>query len=409
MILDSHVHLGLPEHCSNKANPLNTLCLSWETLIKQMNAVNVDKAVALPVPHSDFDSQASNDYILDASIKTEGRIIPFCRIDKNLEKNLKNGFKGVKLHLGHEKGSNTSYENIGVDDILDILPILENMGTPIIVHISFRNKLADISKMFEVAPNLKVILAHCGRGHILTSDNVLQNAAILKTRDNVYFETSTIEDPLRGNGEIIHKLLTILGEDRLLFGTDYPFYKEIYSYKDHIDYLNRIELQPAVKNKFAYLNAMQLLNPEEKKVIIRPSNSDDIKYLLDDFLPNLPATDKKYLAYDSKCKYRNDWEKNIAGGRSCYIAEYEGNPVGYCRCFMDRKDTDLGDLWDFVVHPDFRKKGIATAMLQFLHKRYARMFAKTDAKNIPMMNLLRKFGYTPDNPDAPRVIKWHRG
>lgn len=409
MILDSHVHLGLPEHCSNKANPLINLCLSWENLIQQMNDANVDKAVALPVPHFDFDPQASNDYVLNASIKTNGRIIPFCRIDKNLKKNLENGFKGVKLHLGHEKGSNVSYDNIGFDDIKDILPTIENMGIPMIVHISFRNKLADIAKILEAAPNLKVILAHCGRGHIFTSENVLQNAAILKTKTNVYFETSTIEDPLHGNGEIVHSLLDILGEDRLLFGSDYPFYKETYSYKDQIDYLNRIDLPLAVKNKYAYLNAMRLLNSEKRKIVIRPSNSDDIKYVLDDFLPNLSAKDKKYLAFDSKYKYRNDWEKNIAGGRSCYIAEYEGSPVGYCRCFSDRKDTDLGDLWDFVVHPDYRKKGIATAMLQFLHRRYAKMFAKTDAKNVPMMNLLKKFGYTPDNPDAPRVIKWHRG
>jgi ribosomal protein S18 acetylase RimI-like enzyme len=78
------------------------------------------------------------------------------------------------------------------------------------------------------------------------------------------------------------------------------------------------------------------------------------------------------------------------------------------RCFENLKDKNEGDLWDFVVHPDYRNKGIAKQMLQYLHRRFKKMLAKTDANNKLMINLLKTFGYISDDLTAPRVIKWYR-
>ena len=78
--------------------------------------------------------------------------------------------------------------------------------------------MADQAKeILRVAPNLKVIVAHMGRRWPNTSDGVEGNLLELQDEPNVYFETSTVRD-----SEIMERAVEVLGEDRLVFGSDYP-------------------------------------------------------------------------------------------------------------------------------------------------------------------------------------------
>ena len=410
MLIDFHVHIGLPEHRTCKGSELADLHLAYPDLIKAMDKSGVSQAVVCPIPHRDYDIQESNKYLLEAVTESNDRLIPFCRIDKHLEQNLQNGFKGAKLHMGRSKGADLSYENIKIKNIVQQLRVLEDYGAPLFFHASFKNKPKQIKEILEVAPNLFLILAHCGRGNILTTEQVLENVEALKKYDRVYFETSTLEDPLTGKGEILQQICNIVGAKRILFGTDFPFLRDHCTYKNHIDYLIGSQLDKLCIRTISYDNAVRLLNlnNDSNRITIRRTNMKDIPHVFDKFFEELPTQDKKYLSLSSKLKYREHWEKHISAGKSCFVVQSQQTIVGYMRCFENLKDKSEGDLWDFVVHPNYRSRGIAKQMLQYLHRRFLKIFTKTDAKNNPMIGLLNSFGYASDNLTAPRVIKWHR-
>jgi ribosomal protein S18 acetylase RimI-like enzyme len=65
-------------------------------------------------------------------------------------------------------------------------------------------------------------------------------------------------------------------------------------------------------------------------------------------------------------------------------------------------------LEEIVVHPDYRRKGIAQELLKHYHRIFSKTLAKTNAKNTGMINLLKRNGYEPENPDAQRIINWNR-
>jgi GNAT superfamily N-acetyltransferase len=259
-----------------------------------------------------------------------------------------------------------------------------------------------------------LILAHCGRGKQNTTQHVIDNANALKKYDRVYFETSTMETPLTGSGEIVKQLCDILGNERIFFGSDYPYQKDL-EYVSHVAWLKKLPLSELDLQKVAYGNAHRLFNlGSEERIIIRRTNEKDIPLLFDVFFNELSEQDKKYLAISTKLKYREHWEKHVAAGNSCFLAIIGEKVVGYMRCFQIyegkklEKRTDIGDLWEFVVNPDYRKRGIATQMFAYLHRKFISIQAKTKSSNIPMKSLLMKFGYQPENPEAKRLIKWSK-
>ena len=103
-IIDAHIHLGLPEFCPVEETDFKyNLCCTYKDAISIMDSNNVKRAIALPIPHTQFDSKRANAYILEAFHYNPERFIPFCRIDDELEENLfYKGFRGVKLHLVYE-------------------------------------------------------------------------------------------------------------------------------------------------------------------------------------------------------------------------------------------------------------------------------------------------------------------
>ncbi|MDR3111439.1 MAG: GNAT family N-acetyltransferase [Planctomycetaceae bacterium] len=412
-IFDSHVHLGVLSHRERESSELPfDLYNGMIDFIKTMNKSGVERAIVFPIPHRDFHTGRSNDYIFEAYQKYPDRLISFCRIDDKLDENLRKGFKGAKLHL--------VYEDLKIRNIHTALKLLEDWNVPLLLHANFDKdnpqlKVQQVKEILSVTPNLLLILAHCGRGRICTDEQVVGNANALKTYDRIFFETSTVEDPQTANGSIVKAVCDIVGNERVLFGTDYPFQKDLYDYSALIcPTLNATCLDTDTKQKIMFSNIYNLLNlGNEERVIIRRTNESDIDAVFDVFFSELSKQDKKYLAISAKLKYREHWERHITSGKSCFVAVLTRDTsqekiVGYMRAFPTMMKEHQGDLWDFVVHPDYRKRGIAKQMLMYLHRRYSEMFAKTDANNVPMKTLLQSFGYQSENPDSVRIIKWNK-
>ena len=62
-IIDAHMHIGLHSFCDNENSEFPyDLCSTYDEIIKLMDANDVDKAIVLPIPHKDFNTEKTNNY-----------------------------------------------------------------------------------------------------------------------------------------------------------------------------------------------------------------------------------------------------------------------------------------------------------------------------------------------------------
>ncbi len=394
-IIDTHVHVGLPFCCTCIETKFEfDLCNSYEDTISLMDQYQIDKAVILPIPYYQFDSYMSNEYVLEAYNKFPDRFIPFCRIDKNLEDNLmRKDFKGVKLHL--------LYENLELKAIKKELQIIEDANVPIVVHAKYKDKVSQVEEMLKCAPNLKIILAHMGRGHLYTGEQVIENCIGIKKYSNVYVDTSTI-----GDIKSIINACEIIGYERVLYGSDYPFGKQYY--KQNYDYRGDIE---QLKNALSKEQLNLVLSQNAKKIFglgdqihlrIRRAKKNDLDSIIQ-LIEQLSDQDKKFLALQSKYSLIR---QIIRSERHCYIAEKKGVVVGFLR--ESGRPQKYSLLEELLVSPNCRGQGIASKMIDYYHNIFNKNMAKTNAANSQMIHILEKKGYIAENPDAPRIINWIR-
>ncbi len=395
MIIDSHIHVGKAEFSLVKHLDFDyDLFNGYEDTILMMNENKVDKAVIFPVPHIQIDPTKSNEYIYEAYLKYPDRFIPFCRIDSNLEDNLLSGrFKGVKIHM--------LYEQIELKAIKKQLQVIEDAGVPLVVHALFKDKVGQIDKINKYAPNIKIILAHMGRGHLYTGEQVVDNALKLKQYPNVYMDLSTV-----GDIQTIINCCEIIGYNKVLYASDYPFglnyYKEQYSYMHELKTI-RNALNSEQAELIFHKNIEHLLCLEQEDNIhirrVRRNDYEEIMALFD----AIDKKDSKYLALKNKFSLI---KQIIKSEKHCYVAVISGRIVGFMR--ESGRPENFSLLEEIVVNPDCRGKGIASSMLDYYHNAFKKNMAKTNAENSKMISLLIKKGYHAINPEAQRIINWER-
>jgi ribosomal protein S18 acetylase RimI-like enzyme len=261
-----------------------------------------------------------------------------------------------------------------------------------------------INEILKYAPNLFLILAHMGRGHINTDEGILENALALKEHDRVYFETSTVEDPITGNGSNgINKVCDIIGSKRVIFGTDYPFRRDRYDYHTIIDtFIHGID--EANLNDIMSNNISDLLNlkNDKNRIIIRCVKKGDL-IALRSFFDALSDEDKKFLALSSKLTHI---KTVIKSEKHCYVALINDTIVGFVR--ESGRPDGYSLLEEITVHPNYRRRGVAQQLLEHYHRIFSKTLAKTNAKNNGMITLLKRNGYAADNPEALRIVNWSR-
>ena len=392
MIIDAHIHAGLPDFCAGTAETLpRELCVTYAEVLSVMDTYGVNRAVLIPIPHRDIDTHLTNQYVLEAHKAFPERFIPFCRINDCLEENLASGFQGVKIHM--------VYEDIDIHALSGSLRTIENAGVPLMVHAKFADKVRQVEDIMSVAPEMKIILAHMGRGHIYTEEQVLQNAAGLRQYSNVYFETST-----SGGIESIVKVCDILGADRVIYGSDYPFGKSEfgagYEYDRDMQAV-REAFSPEQAEKILGGNIMRLLAKGES-VTVRPSRPEDYEGIIA-LLDSLDDREKKFLAL--AVKYQAV-KKVLRTGKHSYTAEIGGRIAGFL--MESGRPEGYSYIEEIAVAPEFRHKGVGKALLKHYLDIFPKSLAKTNSHNSPIINLLSQNGYIPDNPDAPRIINWKR-
>jgi hypothetical protein len=165
-VLDAHTHLGLDEDGRS---------LTLAELLGQLDAAGARRACVFPLhdPERRPAYSVPNDRVLAWAGESEGRLIPFCRLDPfegalaEAERCLAAGARGIKLH---PRAQEFAFDG---NELEGIFAIAEEARVPILIHAG--RGLPPIAQgLAELAlrhPEVVMILAHgaiCDQG-ILTS------------------------------------------------------------------------------------------------------------------------------------------------------------------------------------------------------------------------------------------------
>jgi len=165
------------------------------------------------------------------------------------------GAKGIKLHPA---------EGQYFPKDKSLWPVYEKaqeLGLPIISHGGIfmmslgvdYTKPSNFGPALESFPDLKLVIAHLGHGFWDESDE------LAKKYPNAYFDTSAVISGLK-NLEVLSddeaaELIRKLGVERVMFGSDYPWFNPAAS----LDALLGLPLTPEEKQKILSENAMNIL------------------------------------------------------------------------------------------------------------------------------------------------------
>src|SRR5262249_55616107 len=126
-VLDAHAHLGLDEDGRS---------LSVAQLLSMLDAADARRAVVFPLhdPERDPAYSVPNDRVLAWARETDGRLIPFCRLDPSeeplaeSERCLAAGARGIKLH---PRAQDFDFDGKEMDEVF---ALAETERVPILIH-----------------------------------------------------------------------------------------------------------------------------------------------------------------------------------------------------------------------------------------------------------------------------------
>jgi len=182
-------------------------------------------SVLLPIyPYTSFE-----EYL--AASQCDPRFIPFTsinfsrpceEINNKLHSDIEHGAKGLKLH--------PVIQNKRLLDsvVLEAVELFGKAGLPVVIHVGKSSyyvrgqeekyqttiefgAIEDFVELARTFPHYNLVAAHCCRNY------PLELAQMTKGLDHVYTDTTF------AGAAHIKKTVETLGEDKLLFGTDYPF------------------------------------------------------------------------------------------------------------------------------------------------------------------------------------------
>jgi len=205
-VLDAHTHLGLDEDGRS---------LTLEQLLAQLDLAGARRACVFPLhdPERHPAYRVPNDRVLAWAGESDGRLLPFCRLDPaedplaESERCLAAGARGIKLH---PRAQDFVFDGGAMDGVFRLA---EAAGVPILIHAG-RGLPPLAEGLVELAlrhPGAVLILAHgaiCDQG-ILTS-RLADHPGVLYDM-SCFFPLDTIELFARAPAE------------RIVFASDPPY------------------------------------------------------------------------------------------------------------------------------------------------------------------------------------------
>lgn len=212
-IVDSHDHLG----------PWSNFRVSQrgsiESLVRRCDQIGIDRVTLTAHASIGPDMRRGNDLVLDAVTRFPQRAAGYVTVKPCGEEEMleelrfffgKRGFVGVKLHpdLHGRQVADPVYD--------PAYAFADARRLPVLIHTWGARNVLDIDALAARYKNASFIVAHLG-GAPDALDTALQTIA---RRDNVFGDTALSAAPM-GN---IDYAISKIGAEKLLFGTDMPFY-----------------------------------------------------------------------------------------------------------------------------------------------------------------------------------------
>ena len=205
-VIDAHTHLGLDEDGRS---------LRLEQLLSQLDAAGARRACVFPLhdPERQPSYRVPNDRVLGWAAESEGRLVPFARLDPaeeplaEAERCLAAGARGIKLH---PRAQEFVFDG---GEMEDVFALAESASVPILIHAGrglppLADGLADLALRH---PGAVLILAHgaiCDQG-ILTS-RLAEHPGVLYDI-SCFFPLDVVE------------LFSRVPAERIVFASDPPY------------------------------------------------------------------------------------------------------------------------------------------------------------------------------------------
>ncbi len=175
-------------------------------------------------------AREANDYIIEAVTQHHQRLAGLCSVNPRwgegsileLERCVKAGAKGIgELH--------PDTQGFDITDAMQMAPLMDaarRLGLPVLVHASEpvghqypgkgETTPGKLYRFIENFPDNTIICAHWGGGLPFYS-LMPEVPAVIK---NVYFDMAA--SPFLYRPEVIRTVLDLVGQEKILFGTDFP-------------------------------------------------------------------------------------------------------------------------------------------------------------------------------------------
>jgi uncharacterized protein len=205
-IFDAHVHLG---------NDIDGMRGIYEELLRSMDRYQVSRAFMFcmdePDRHPGF--RAPNDRTLEYAKRSEGRLIPFVRLDltespiEEAERCLDLGARGIKLHPRAQRFM------LNDERLAPVFALAAERRVPILIH-GGRGlpPIADhLARLVEDYPEAQLIIAHAGIADLAGLSGRFAGKA------GVFFDTS-VWSPVD-----LLSFFHLVPPEQVLYASDYPY------------------------------------------------------------------------------------------------------------------------------------------------------------------------------------------
>lgn len=257
-IIDTHIHFGNQKSCENIVK--NSL---YKNVYKLYNSVNVnalgtfkdyvknlDFFIVMPMVFKETDiNKANNDIVEFFSDDLRALPVLFVPNDKDFDNNI----RIMKYNILKEHFLVHDYKNYK-DRSLGYQYLSDNHGFLILHSLSTVSK-EYIKTLRSEFPNMNIIVAHLGRNGQCDEQFTKDMIDFCYGDDRIYTDISTIS-----NKKLIKYAVDRYGEDRIFFGSDYPYFSDdILPVEEQALILQDIDLSDEQRDKILYLNAKNML------------------------------------------------------------------------------------------------------------------------------------------------------